>query len=78
LESRSHQLEQLLAQGTQRLLARAAESRALKPEVLTPRIASAVAQLFRYQKLHENFRRAELDSALAVKTRLDQLIGTNR
>jgi RNA polymerase sigma-70 factor (ECF subfamily) len=42
LESRSHQLEQLLAQGTQRLLARAAESRALKPEVLTPRIASAV------------------------------------
>ena len=43
-----------------------------------PRIASAVAQLFRYQKLHENFRRAELDSALAVKARLDQLIGTNR
>jgi len=42
LESTPHQLEQLLEQGTQRLLARASESRALKPEVLTPRIASAV------------------------------------
>jgi len=42
LESNPHQLEQLLAQGTQRLLARASESRALRAEVLTPRIAFAV------------------------------------
>ena len=42
MDSKSHQLEQLLAEGTQRLLARASESRALKPEGLTPRIASAV------------------------------------
>ena len=40
--SSSHQLEQLLSQGAQRLLARAADSRALKPEVLTTRVASAV------------------------------------
>ena len=41
MESRD-QLEQLLAEGTQRLLARASDSRAIKPALLTPRIASAV------------------------------------
>jgi len=42
LESSSHQLEQLLAEGTQRLLARATDSRALRPAALTPRVAAAV------------------------------------
>lgn len=41
-----------------------------------PRMASVVAQLFRYQKLHETFRTSELDSARAVESRLGQLIGT--
>ena len=40
--SSSHQLDQILAQGARRLLARAEDSRALKPEILLPRIASAV------------------------------------
>jgi RNA polymerase sigma-70 factor (ECF subfamily) len=35
-------LEQLLTEGAKRLLTRAADSRALKPEILRPRIASAV------------------------------------
>ena len=40
--SSSDQFEQLLANGAQRLLARAADSRALTPELLLPRIASVV------------------------------------
>ena len=40
-----------------------------------PRMVSVIAQLVRYQKLHETFRRAQLDSARAVEMRLQELIG---
>lgn len=39
-----------------------------------PRIASVIAQLVRYQSLHESFRKAQLDSARAVQIRLNELI----
>lgn len=43
-----------------------------------PRMPSVIAQLIRYQKLHEFFRAAELDHARAVEVRLHELIGQPR
>lgn len=40
-----------------------------------PRMPSVVAQLVRYQKLHESFRGEQLDSARAVEERLHELLG---
>jgi hypothetical protein len=40
-----------------------------------PRMPSVIAQLVRYQKLHETYRSAQLESARAVQTRLKELIG---
>jgi len=40
-----------------------------------PRMPSVIAQLVRFQKLHEIYRTAELKSARAVESRLGQLIG---
>lgn len=39
------------------------------------RISSVIAQLVRFQKLHEFYRSAELDSARAVEGRLHELLG---
>jgi hypothetical protein len=41
-----------------------------------PRMPSVIAQLVRYQKLHETYRSAQLKSAQAVQTRLKELIGS--
>jgi hypothetical protein len=38
------------------------------------RMPSVIAQLVRYQKLHESYRSAQLESARAVRTRLKELI----
>ena len=40
-----------------------------------PRMPSVIAQLVRYQKLHEFYRGAQLDSARAVEGRLYELLG---
>lgn len=40
-----------------------------------PRMPSVIAQLVRYQELHESFRAAQLESARAVEARLQGLIG---
>jgi hypothetical protein len=40
-----------------------------------PRMPSVIAQLVRYQKLHETYRRAQLESAREVQSRLKELIG---
>ena len=40
-----------------------------------PQMPSVIAQLVRYQKLHEFFRTAELGRARAVEARLNELIG---
>jgi hypothetical protein len=43
-----------------------------------PRMPSVIAQLARYQKLHEMFRSGELDKARAVEARLNELVGSRR
>ena len=40
-----------------------------------PRMPSVIAQFVRYQKLHETYRSAQLESAREVQTRLKELIG---
>jgi hypothetical protein len=40
-----------------------------------PRMPSVIAQLVRYQKLHEFYRSAQLENARAVQARLKELIG---
>lgn len=42
-----------------------------------PRMPSVIAQLVRYQKLHEFYRSGELDKATAVKRRINELIGNH-
>lgn len=42
VEAKTHEIDRLILDGASRLLARAADSRALKPEVLVPRINAAI------------------------------------